>query len=270
MIRPATTLNGYQLLARDGTVGEVRDFFFDDELWQIRYLVVDTGRWLSSRRVLIAPEVVQQPEWDAQRLPSLLTKEQVRQSPTLDDEYRITRQQESELRQHYGWGDYRRDERGTAEQTGDADGLLDAPSDPAVRDRHPDAVTPAATPGAGADAELAAAARGAQQDRSEPHLQSVRVMNGYHVEARDGSIGHVEDVLLDVRTWEVRYLVVATRNWWPGQKVLVSPQLIDQVSWAESHVVVRMTRDEVKAGPQYDPERLEELTDERPLGRSTR
>lgn len=241
MIRPATELEGYQLLARDGNVGEIRDFVFDDDCWSVRYLVVDTGRWLSARRVLISPEAVSQPEWDAHRLPTNLTKEQVRGSPEFDVTAAAFRASEEAVRKHFGWAPYWPTTE-TRSQSANA-----APEGPQ------EAVTPAVSPGAGANAELAASARGAQEAQDEVRLRTVRDVIGYHVEAADGSIGHIEDFLLDDTTWEIRFLVVGTRNWWPGKKVLLSPLSITNVSWAESHVAVGLTREEVQNGPLYDP-----------------
>jgi hypothetical protein len=244
MIRPATQLEGYQLLARDGTVGEVRDFVFDDDCWSIRYLVIDTGRWLSARRVMISPEAVRQPEWDSRRLPTELTKEQVRQSPAFDLSEATVRATEAAMRKHYGWAPY---------WPGSSEVATSSESASAAPDPGGDAVSPAVSPGAGADAELAAAARGAQEAQDGVRLRTVREVIGYHVEAIDGSIGHIEDFLVDDGTWDVRFVVVGTRNWWPGKKVLLSPLSITNVSWAESHVAVGLTREEIQNGPLYDP-----------------
>jgi uncharacterized protein YrrD len=257
MIRTATALYGYQLLATDGVVGEVADFLFDDESWQVRYLVIEAGGWLSARR-LIAPEAVHQAEWDARRLPASLTKEQVRQSPEYDPARPMTRENEVSLRGHYGWKRYwRGDETPIASPDG---GRRDRA---VVPDRHPEAVTPAVSPGAGADAEMAAAARGAEEaqlDQNEPQLRSTRDVIGYHVQATDGAIGHVEDFLLDDQSWQVRFIVIDTRNWWPGKKVLLSPQSIQNVSWPESHLAVTLTREEIQNAPEYDPDSPPEET----------
>lgn len=253
MIRTAISLLKYQLLARDGNVGEVRDFLFDDEIWQVRYLVVDTGRWLARREVLIAPEAVRQPEWDARRLPVELTKEQVRESPPLDPRLPLSPAEETKLREHYGWGTVSRASDtagfGVSRRVGGT-----SPAITTLRGKGGEAVSPAATPGAGADAEITAAARGAAENREETSLRSMKAVTGYHIEATDGSIGHVEDFLIDDESWEIRFLVVDTRNWLPGRKVLLSPQWIINVSWPESHVTVALTREAVERSPEYDPE----------------
>jgi len=61
----------------------VKDFHFDDEAWAIRYLVVDAGSWLSSRKVLISPIAAGKPDWDNEQLPVSLAREQVKQSPDI-------------------------------------------------------------------------------------------------------------------------------------------------------------------------------------------
>lgn len=81
-------------------------------------------------------------------------------------------------------------------------------------------------------------------------------MSGYEIQALDGEIGHVEDFVIDDETWAIRYLVVATRNWWPGKKVLVSPQWIERVSWSESKVFVNLSREAIKQSPEYSAEAL--------------
>lgn len=99
----AKHLTGHALQARDGTVGHVRDFYFDDHTWRIRYCEVETGPWLRSRKVLISPEVFRAYDWDKEIFPVDLTTDQVRNSPDVDTDLPVSRQQEEALRRHYGW-----------------------------------------------------------------------------------------------------------------------------------------------------------------------
>ena len=99
------------------------------------------------------------------------------------------------------------------------------------------------------DAEAAQARAG--KEWPDSHLRSTNEVTGYHIEAADGEIGHVEDFIVDDETWAIRYLEVDTRNWWPGKKVLVSPQWIDNVSWPDSKVYVHLSRETIKNGPEY-------------------
>jgi hypothetical protein len=92
----------------------------------------------------------------------------------------------------------------------------------------------------------------ALQEQSDVHLRSTHEVSDYYIEATDGDLGHVEDFLIDDETWTIRYMVVATRNWWPGKKVLVSPEWIRSVSWTDSKVFVDLSREAIKNGPEYN------------------
>ena len=87
-------------------------------------------------------------------------------------------------------------------------------------------------------------------------MRSTHSVMGYHVQATDGEIGHVEDFVIDDETWTIRYLIVGTRNWWPGKKVLVAPQWIQRVSWSESKVFINLSRETIQQSPEYTEESL--------------
>jgi hypothetical protein len=234
MLRNAKTLEGFELRARDGQLGHVRDFYFDDEQWIVRYLVVDTGGWLSGRRVLISPTAVEGTEGEKRTLAVALTQAQVKNSPGVEREQPVTRDEELQLTQYYNWPTY-----WAMSGAGYADGGLGMSVPPPVL---PD---PALERALRRRVECSAVA--------EHHLRSVRQVTGFDLEAADGAIGHVIDFLIDERRWGIRYIVVDTRNWLPGKKVLVAPQWIHEVGWEREKVFVDLTRDAVKASPAYDP-----------------
>jgi hypothetical protein len=238
MLRHAKKLENCELRARDGNIGHVKDFFFDDRRWTVRYLVVDTGTWLNSRKVLISPTALGVADWEKQVLPVSLTKDQVRLSPPLDPALPVTREHENELTHYYNWPAY----WGAAgfPEMGFALPMVPLDVEPPHREG---AVAPArrvSTDNAG-------------KTEADYHLRSVRAVSGHAIEAIDGSIGHAEDFLVDDRTWEIRYLIVDTRNWWPGKRVLVAPQWIHAVGWEESKIHVDLTRETIKSSPAYDP-----------------
>jgi hypothetical protein len=84
------------------------------------------------------------------------------------------------------------------------------------------------------------------------HLRSSNTVIGYHIEATDGDIGHLEDLVVDDYTWAIRYLIVNTSNWWGGRRVLVAPECIDNVSWSEAKVSINLTRQAIKDAPPHD------------------
>jgi uncharacterized protein YrrD len=224
MLRSLNELSGYRILATDGDMGNVHDFFFDDELWVIRYIVVDTGTWLPGRKVLIATSAVEKPEWDTRILPVKLTREQVKNSPDMDTDRPVSRQAERELHRHYDWVPY-----------------WVVP---------PHGIAPPLSTKERDEEEKESVEEG---ERVDPHLRSVKEVTGYRIQANDGEIGHVKELIVDDPSWFVRYMVVDTRNWLPGRKVLIPPDWIERVSWVDSKVYVNLSRDSVKRSPEYDP-----------------
>lgn len=233
VLRNARAFVGFELRARDGVIGEVKDLYFDDEQWRLRYFVVETGAWLKKRRVLISPEAVHAPEWDSGILPVDLTQEQVRESPSIETYRPVSRRDEESLRLHYGWPFYW--------GAGFSSPGLIFPGTSTVQTSLPAVKTNSAVPRASS---------------GDPHLRSIEEVNGYHIHATDGEIGHVGDFLIDDRTWDIRYVVVDTKNWLPGKKVVVSPWWITEVKWVDSEIVIDLARETVKASPDYDPEVL--------------
>jgi sporulation protein YlmC with PRC-barrel domain len=225
MLRSVKELYGYFILASDGEIGRVNEFYFDDEEWVIRYLLVDIGKWLSRQRVLISPAVLGKPNQMTHLLPVILTREQVNNCPDIDQDKPVSRQPKIEY-----WPG------------------LGIPTRPGV---------------AGLHAAAQSVADKDEGDRPDPHLRSTREVTGYYIQARDGQIGHVKDFIVDDETWIIRYLVVNTRNWVPGKKVLVAPRWVDRVSWLGSKVFVDLPRVSIKDNPEYDPLALEKRVSER-------
>ena len=255
MLRNAKFFDGFELRAREGVIGKVKDVYFDDERWHVRYFVVDTGGWLNGRTVLISPEAVTAPRYHQKVFSTGLTQEQVQKSPAVDTARPVSRQQELELSRYYAWPYY-----WAAPGLGSGYvGVASAPTAAALRAE----VSPKErTVGAAASAPGVEADRG-DAAQGDPHLRSAGVVRGYKIEARDGSLGHVEDFLIEDATWAVRYLLVDTRNWWPGKKVLVPLSHIRDIDWTHSRLHVDLAREEIKAGPEFDDARptAEDYTD---------
>lgn len=101
MLRNVKEMKGYTIHATDGDIGDVSDFYFDDHDWVVRYLVVDTGNWLTGWRVLIAPFAFREADWRTEKILVSLTRDQVRNSPDVDTAKPISRQHEIEFAQYY-------------------------------------------------------------------------------------------------------------------------------------------------------------------------
>jgi sporulation protein YlmC with PRC-barrel domain len=230
MLRNVKDLRGYAIRATDGVIGKVDDFFFDDEDWGIRYLVVDTGRWLSGRKVLISPIALGHAGWMGRQLPVALTRAQVERSPDIDTRKPVSRQHEAQYFGYYGYPYY----------WGGAGlwGMGAYPGDLTTQDR--------------IEEDLKAHGPYTTPTADDCHLRSSNAVIGHHITARDGDIGHLEDLLVDDHSWAIRYLIVKTSNWWGGHRVLVPPQWIEDVSWSEAKVSVDLTRQAVKDAPLYN------------------
>lgn len=222
-LRSAKSFAGYTLLATDGEIGKVRDMYFDDDAWTVRYLVVDTGAWLPGRSVLISPASASgRPDAAAREIPVSLSREQVRSSPSAETHKPVSRRHEMNLAAHYNWPAY-----------WTFGGFYNIAPPP------PDYET---------ERELQY-----EREEEEVHLRSMGEVEGYHIQALDGEVGHIEDFILDEEEWKIRYLIVDTRNWLPGRKVVLSPEWVSDISWDERKVYVEFATDEIKDSPEYDP-----------------
>ena len=233
MLIKAKALKGYKLESLDGEIGKAREFYFDDRHWTIRYLVADTGSWLTGRQVLLSPYDISAVIPDQRHIAIKLTKRQIEESPSLDSDKPVSRQFEYTLLDYYTWPAYW---RGPYMWGSYAYPYMAGPYPRIAR-------------------QEVAEAPGNEEVR-DAHLRSANTVAGYHIQSTDGTVGHVEDFIIDEETWAIRYLVVDTRNWWPGKKVLISPRWIDRISWDKSKVFVNVSRETVRQAPEYTEDAL--------------
>jgi uncharacterized protein YrrD len=226
MLYKAKTLKGYKLDSRDGEIGKVKEFYFDDKHWAIRYLVADTGNWLTGRQVLISPHALVRVIEDGQCITVNLTKKQIEDSPSLDSDKPVSQQFEQSYYMYYGWPLY-------------WEGPYMWGIYPNI-ERDPGKLKKSTKVKKGWDS----------------HLRSTHAVSGYNIQAADGEIGHVEDFVIDDETWAIRYLIIDTKNWWPGNKVLISPRWIERISWDEFKVFVNLTCEKIKQSPEFTEDSL--------------
>lgn len=242
MLHTAKDLHDFTVGATDGEIGEVKDVYFDDERWAIRYMVVEAGGWLRGRKVLISPIAVRDVNWDDEVMNVNLSQQQVRDCPGIDTDKSVSRQHEIDYDDYYGYPSYW--------EGANLWGLgaypipwVGASPDAALASRQPD--------------DTVARDRLQRLDRAresaDSHLRSSKEVIGYEIMATDGPIGRVDDFVFDDQSWAIRYMVVDTRKWLPGKHVLLSPEWIDSVSWPEHEVYMSLTREAVERSPEYDP-----------------
>lgn len=235
MLTTASEIKGYAIAARDGDLGKVSDLLFDDSSWLVRWLVVDTSNWLTGRKVLLPASALGHPDAAAKNFSVRLTKEQVKSSPDVDSALPVSRQMETNIYDYYGWSPY----WGSGLYMGGFGyGYMGG------------MVMPASPPqGIMQREEEIARSRHTEGD---PHLRSIKAVTGYHIHATDGEIGHVKDFILEDGDWSVRFLVVDTKNWWPGKQVLISPRSAKAIDWSKKLVNLDVDRQKVKNSPAYD------------------
>lgn len=221
-------LKNLTISALDGDIGRCRDFLFDDEHWTVRYLEVNTSRWLLGRRVLLSPAVVGIPDLENKRLPVDLARVAIESAPGLDEDQPVSRQYEAAYAQHFGqlyywWG-------GGLWGAGPYPGDIISTGQP---------VPPATQP----EAEL---------HDEDNHLRSAEEVIGYRTQAVDGDLGAVHDFILDTRTWTIGFVELDTRRWLPGRKILMPISWSSSISWSERAFNVDVTREAIKTAPEME------------------
>jgi sporulation protein YlmC with PRC-barrel domain len=239
MLRSIKDLTNYPIEGRESSLGRVKDFLFDDRQWRIRYLVVDTGSWLTGRKVLVSPEHLEPPRegGSVDSFRTTLTRESIEKGPLLDEHAPVSRRYEKEHARYYrhhpywealppDWDTSRKDGLG---------GSLGKISSPAPSEE-----------------EFNEHERRIRKI-DECHVRSSREVTGYTIRASDGDFGHVEDLIVDTQVWRIRHLIIATRNWLPGRMVLTDIDWIEKIDWAAGKAAIDLTKDQIKDSPEFDP-----------------
>lgn len=219
MLHNTTALYGHKLAASDGDLGHVKDFYFDDQTWVVRYLVADTGSWLTGRLVLISPHAFGKLDDEKKTLHVKLTKKKIEASPSPESHQPVSRQYEIEYYRYYGWPTYW---EGTAMWGMGGFPVLIPPSKDET------------------EAHLKI------HHRDDKHLQSTKAVKGYVIHATDGEIGTVSGFMVDDKSWAVRDVVVETGHWYAGKEIRIAPTKVTRISYEDSAVFVDLTKDDIQ------------------------
>lgn len=239
MLWNASEIKGFDIEGSDGLIGTVNDVLFDDKTWTTKWIVVHTGVWFFGGKVLLPLRALGKPDRDSRHVAVQMTKQQINDCPNVDTDLPVSRHIEAHVYNYYdqnpfwhsGFSPMGQQLRGTTEfmpRVG-----LDA--DPRYQN--------------GTDAV---------QDDDDTSLRSVGAVIGYHMEATDGAIGHLEDFLVDDTDWQIKYITVDTKKWLPGKRVVIPPRLIREIDQVTHSVHLIVDREKIKSGPPYNPEITEE------------
>ncbi|MDR7152126.1 uncharacterized protein YrrD [Hydrogenophaga palleronii] len=236
MLHKFTQWRGASVTASDGEVGTIEDVYFDDEHLHVRYLVVDTGNWLNSRRVLVSPYAMRMAESTDTQIPVDLTRSQVEDSPPVETEQPVSRLYEMAYADHYRYPYY-------------WSGPLawGATAHPVAPDMGAVEMSPAA---GGAPIGLSEASQQALDAAHRSHLHSCQEIIGYQAEALDGSAGRIDDILINDDGWCVEHFVVDTRRWLPGGQVTVPAEDMLSINWGAREVHLDADKQTVRHSPK--------------------
>ena len=223
MLQNTANLTGCKLAASDGDIGHIKDFYFDDQSWALRYVVADTGTWLTGRLVLLAPRALGILAPDGKSLSVNLTRQQIEASPPIESHLPVSRQYEVRYHGHYGWPGY-----------WDAGGMFGVagfeavpPPEPETRPHH-----------------------GHHRD-DDLNLRSGQSVVGHRIEATDADIGSVTGLMVDDKSWAIRALVVDAGHWYSGKEILIAPAKVERISYEESKIFVNLTKAEIERTAEH-------------------
>lgn len=239
MLRKLKNLEGFTIHGKDDDLGKVKDFYFDQQRFGLRYVVVDTGNWLKHQKTLISTKSFTKINYEQEEILVDLTSDELEEAPSLDKNKPISKVMEEKLVKHFDWPIYwvsPHPTDGPAIQAGSVirEVLFDFN-------------------------ELTAEEKRTKENDVESNLRSFNEVRGYHIQAEDKEFGHLEDLFVDEEDWAIRYLLIDTRNILPGKDVLIAPEWLELISWNEEKIFVNKTKEEIKNAPEYREEKTDYL-----------
>ena len=219
MLQNIKQLYGNKLAADDGDIGHVKDFYFDDENWVVRYLIADTGSWLTGRLVLLTPHAFGKLDQNEKTLHVKLHKKKIQDSPSIESHKPVSRQYETNYYAYYGWPTY-----------WDGSSMWGISGYPLV------------LPPSKKEMEI----QKKYHHRDDKHLRSMQEVIGYNIQSVDGEIGHVSNFLVDDKSWAIHELVIETGHWYSGKEILIPTSKVKRISYEEAKVFVSLTKADIQ------------------------
>ena len=239
MLRKLKNLKGFTIHGRDDDLGKVKDFYFDQHRFIMRYLVVDTGNWLKHEQTLISTESFKEINYEQKEIMVDLNSDELEAGPSLEKNKPVSKLMEEKVVKHYDWPVYWTNTHpsdGPPIETGSIirENILDYNN-------------------------LTDEEKQAEEEEMETNLRSFNEVRGYHIQAEDKEFGHLEDLFVDQEGWIIRYLLIDTRNILPGKDVLIAPEWLQKISWNQEKIFVSKTKEEIKSAPEYREEKSDYL-----------
>ncbi|MEE4215668.1 MAG: PRC-barrel domain-containing protein [Bacteroidales bacterium] len=228
-------LSGYSVTTQDGTEGKIKDFLFDEKRWIVRYLEVDFGSFFNMKKALIPRSFLENPDPDNENIKLALKGKDIEACPDLDQGIPVSRAYETELNKYYNIDHY---------------WMVD-PAAVEVPVLYPP--RPLGIPG-----------KTVSEDDLDTSLRSFKEVEGYHINALDGQLGHIDDIITDEYDWQIVHIIADTSNWLPWSKKVILPlDFLDKISYVKQEVSISLKKDTIKNAPEFDPHRPLELKEEK-------
>lgn len=227
MILSIKDLFDYKLMTADGEAGEIKDALYDERDWVLRYVVVETGGWLSGRELLIPPSVLGAPDSARREFPVSMTRDQLSNSPPREAGEDITRRHEEDLYRYYGWEPYWVPEGAMGPLPGTV--MVESPEE-------------------AAETQTAVL----EERHAEPRLRSIKDTLGFKVHGVDEDLGKVDNFLMDDETWDVRYVVLNTGGLFKSRRVPISVRWINNLDWENHALHLDLGKKDVHDSPDWD------------------
>jgi uncharacterized protein YrrD len=234
MLQNIKELYGNTLSAKDGEIGKVKDFYFDDQAWAVRYLVADTGTWLVDNLVLLSPHSFGTWDRDEKALQINLTREQIEKSPPITKHLPVSRHYEEDYYRYYGWSTYWQ-----------GDGMWGMSGYPMVSSVPLPVMMETSLP-----ADLPEPHRAPKQ-KKDVHLRSTQEIGGYKIQATDGEIGSVSGFMIDDKSWAVGEIIVDAGHWYAGKEVFIKPDQIRRISYDDAAIFVTLTKADIQRTEEH-------------------
>lgn len=223
MKRSVKNLLDYKFETEDRMEGAIKDFILDDIKWIIRYLEVSFGSLFKNQKVLVPRVFLEEPDWENHKFPVKLKKDTISRCPSIEEHETVSRAYEAKLSDYYGLRYY----------------WMYGYAVPGVATFPPHKIDPPE--------------KSIKEKDLNINLRSFKEIEGYHICAIDKKIGHIEDIIVDDKNWQIVYVAVDTSNWLPWSKKVVIPvNKLEEVSYTGREVTIKMNSEAIMNAPDYD------------------
>ncbi len=230
MLRNIKSLLGYKLQGTDGCIGQVDEFYFEEDTWVIHYLIVKTGDWFLNRNLFISPKLLVISEKEPRVFLLNRNREQIKSSPNFDRHHSVMQNTGEARIGHF------------SSQMHVTTAFCTSVSD-VSKDHHLCNTN---------RIKLISGNELFIRSFSDFHLRFTKRLSGYNVYTHREDFGQISDFILDVRQWQIISMVIDAHNWFGGKRFITSVGAIKEIQWDNSVIILSIPRNRIKNCPEYD------------------